>query len=104
MPLNRESIISQVHKVVCEGFQYVPWLSDREALTVSFEDLIGGNHLDLISNFVGAEKVEDHEFKMLGNTKTHTGSHSDWREVWSEEVQMEWERCAGHILESALGY
>ena len=105
LPLDEESIFSQVAIVVAEGFTYIPWLSDRDTLTVEFENLNSDpQELAKIAEFIGKPLVKDHYPKLWGSTKTFTGKLSNWREHWTPALEAEWVRCHGIELEQALGY
>lgn len=81
------------------------WFTDDRALVVRYEDLIASDaELRRIAEWLRIEYVEG-AFEMLpGMTATWSSKHSDWREVWTPQVQRVWEAEGGPDLLKRWGY
>jgi len=103
--LTPNNIINRMKTFIDEYSKYIHLLDDKAILNVSFEDLLTDeNELKRIAEYIDLPLVDNH-FKLLwGNTMTFTGSLSNWRDYWCNDIVDSWFIFGGVELERALGY
>ena len=84
----------------CEG-----WLSDPSVLLIKYEDLIASDSEMLrIAEFVGTPWLDDAFENLPGHTRTWNDVHSDYKTVWSDEIERVWAEGGGNDLLVRWGY
>tara|TARA_R110000850_G_scaffold54940_1_gene130337 strand:+ start:156 stop:689 length:534 start_codon:yes stop_codon:yes gene_type:complete len=103
--LTTENIIKYIPIVLKEIAEYKNLLSDNSVLNVSFEKLLTDpSELKRISDFINIPLADNHFKDLWGNTSTFTGSLSNWRDHWNDEIQSKWVECGGENLSAEFGY
>jgi hypothetical protein len=83
---------------------YEGWLQDADTLVVRFEDMYVPSQLQEIADYVDAPLPDDILDSLPGGTFTWSGELSDYRAVWSDEVQAAWNSIGGEELRRRWGY
>jgi len=85
--------------------EYEGWLGDSETLAVKFEDLIvGQNQMEKIAAYAGVPYLDGAFEELPGLTRTWTGEYSDYRKLWTPEVDKVWREEGGQELAARWGY
>ena len=81
------------------------WLTDPNTFVVKFEDLIASDaEMKRIAKYLKVPyKVGSFE-KLPGDTATWNEEHTDYKDVWTQEVQDLWSSDAGTSLLIKWGY
>ena len=81
------------------------WLTDPNTFVVKFEDLIASDaEMRRISNYLGVSYIEGSFEKLPGNTDTWNEEHTDYKEMWTPEVQNLWSSKVGKNILTKWGY
>ena len=103
--LVEQVIIDNMQDIINEMTGYVGWLSDESVCNVTFEELLTNEQeLVKISNHINIPLAYNHFKRLWGGTNTSTGSPSNWKTYWNDELQYEWINQGGLTLEKTLGY
>lgn len=89
-----------------EMMEYEGWLTDCDTLVISYEDLIASDAtLRRVSDYIGTPYIEGAFEHLPGLTRTWTGpNHSDYRTLWSPEIETVWIAEGGPELLMKWGY
>jgi hypothetical protein len=81
------------------------WLSAPSALVVRYEDLIASDaEMRRIADFLGVPYVDDAWSWLPGLTRSWHPTHSDWRTLWTPQVEAVWTEIGGPDLLARWGY
>jgi hypothetical protein len=96
----------QSNSLVAELAEYEGWLRDAGTLVVRYEDLISGpEEIMKIAEYIGVAYQPTAFENLPGLTRTWAGAkHSDYRELWSPEVETVWAAEGGSELLYQWGY
>jgi hypothetical protein len=96
----------QSNSLVAELAEYEGWLHDAGTLVVRYEDLISGpDEIMKVAAYLGASYQPTAFENLPGLTRTWTGpNHSDYRVLWTPEVEAVWNVEGGPELLSRWGY
>lgn len=84
---------------------YEGWLTDDETLVIKYEDLIANDdELRAIAAFIGVPYLEGAFENLPGLTRTWFADHSDYRAIWTPEVEAVWNAEGGPELLAQWGY
>lgn len=84
---------------------YEGWLSDPQTLVVSYEALIASDvEMRRIAEYLGVPYLDDAFSELEGLTATWFAQHSDYRTIWSPEVEAAWSAEGGPELLNRWGY
>lgn len=88
---------------VMQPFEH--WLTDERAIVVSYEALTADDaEMRRLADWAGVPYIADAFNWLPGMTKTWCADHSDWRKVWTPEVQAVWAAEGGPELLARWGY
>lgn len=103
--LSKPHILKTIPIVIEEMKMYLPLLTTKAILNVSFEELLTNPaELGRIAAYIGLPCKPTQFDNLWGNTLTFTGSLSNWRDYWDDDIAAEWEARGGKILEALMGY
>ena len=91
--------------LVNEMGEFERWLTDPNTLVVSYEDLTkdkGG--MMAVSSFLKIPYLEGAFEHLEGMTKTYNKVHSDYRTMWTPDVENVWVSEGGRELMARWGY
>lgn len=96
----------QERSLVEEMAEYEAWQRDPDTLVVRYEYLIAdADELKRIAAFLGIPYIDGAFENLPGMTRTWTGpNHSDYRAIWTPEVESVWAEEGGNQLLAAWGY
>lgn len=81
------------------------WLSDAGVLVVSYEALTESDaEMRRIAAYLGVPYIDGAWQWLPGMTQTWHAQHSDWRSVWTADVQTAWDGIDGPALLQRWGY
>lgn len=84
---------------------YEGWLIERDTFVVSYEDLVRDDAaLRRLAAHLGVPYLEEAWMFLPGMTRTWNAQHSDYRAVWTPQVENEWDRLGGVELLERWGY
>ena len=85
---------------------YEGWLQDADTYQVRYEDLIASRvTMEGIAGYLGIPYLEGAFEELPGVTLTWTGpNHSDYRTIWTPEVETVWAAEGGPELLDRWGY
>lgn len=84
--------------------RYVPWLQHAPHV-VSYEELIADEHvLKGIAKYLGVHYLHDAFENLPGHTRTWNPEHSDYRYVWTPEIDAAWNEIGGPSILAEWGY
>jgi hypothetical protein len=85
--------------------EFEGWLTDSGTLVVRFEDLIASDgELRRIAEHLGVPYLDDAFPALPAGTVTWSGKLSDYRAIWSTEVQRAWAEAGGNEVLHRWGY
>ncbi len=85
--------------------EYEPWLAHNDTLIVGFEELVAdAEPMHHIANYLGVPYIDRAWDDLPGLTKTWNAERSDYRAVWTEQVQQAWATEGGNDLLLRWGY
>lgn len=88
-----------------EMAEYEGWLSDTSAHVVRYEDLISDDScIRGIATFLEIPYLAGAFENLPGLTRTYYPDHSDYRAIWSPEVEAVWSAEGGPELLARWGY
>lgn len=95
----------QFASLVEEMAEYEGWLTDENTLVVSYEDLIADDFcLREVAGFMGVPYLDGAFDHLPGMTRTWYPEHSDYRTLWTPEVDAVWVAEGGQELLARWGY
>jgi len=95
----------QDRSLVEEMAEYTGWLKDRDTLVVRFENLTAWpDEMRMIAAYADAPYIDGAFEELPGLTRTWTGSYSDYRTIWTPEVNKVWREEGGQELAARWGY
>lgn len=95
----------QDRSLVEEMAAFEGWLSDPETLVVRYEDLIATDGaMRAIAEFLDLPYLDGAFEALPGMTRTWFSDHSDYRTIWTPEVDAVWSSEGGPDLLSRWGY
>lgn len=108
LPWIKESLLSPVfqHTLLEWHIKCLPWLSDPVVKVIRFEDLLASSTgIKKLANYLG-EKCPPHAFKIVtsGGTATFNKRHSDWKEIWTSEIEETWNAAGGEWMLANYNY
>lgn len=81
------------------------WLTDPGALLVRYEDLVATDaEMRRIARHLGTAYIDDAWRWLPGMTRTWNSQRSDWRAVWTPQVDAAWQEIGGPALLDRWGY
>ena len=84
---------------------YEGWLTDPQTLVVSYEALIASDaEMRRIAAYLDVPYLDDAFSELEGLTSTWFAQHSDYRAIWSPEVEAVWAAEGGNELLARWGY
>ncbi len=91
--------------LIDEMANFEPWLTHPNSLVIRYEDLIASEDvIRQIAAFVGVPYLEGAFPELPGATRTWNDVPSDYRTVWTPEVERIWNEEGGGELLSRWGY
>jgi len=92
--------------LVAEMEKFEGWLTHPGTLVVRYEDLIASDaEMRRIAQYLGVPYLDGAFEHLPGLTVTWTGpNHSDYRSLWTPEVQSAWTAEGGDELMARWGY
>lgn len=95
----------QTTSLVEEMADYEDWLTDENTLVVRYEDLIANDdELRRIATHLDTPYLDGAFEAMPGMTRTWFHNHSDYRAIWTPEVESVWVAEGGPELLARWGY
>lgn len=95
----------QYGTLVDEMAAYEGWLTDPQTLVVSYEALIASDaEMRRIAAYLDVPYLDDAFSELEGLTSTWFAQHSDYRAIWTPEVQAVWVAEGGNELLARWGY
>lgn len=84
---------------------YEEWQRDAGTLVVRYEELIRDDEeIKRIADYLGMIYLPNAFENLPGMTRTWNPDHSDYRSIWTDEVQAAWAAEGGNTLLAAWGY
>ena len=84
---------------------YEGWLTDPQTLVVSYEALIASDaEMRRIAAYLDVPYLDDAFSELEGLTSTWFAQHSDYRAIWTPEVEAVWAAEGGPVLLARWGY
>ncbi len=84
--------------------RYAPWLTQAPHIVV-YEELISDKSvLRRIAKYLGVHALGDAFSNLPGHTATWNPEHSDYRYVWTAEVEAAWNDIGGPAILQEWGY
>lgn len=84
---------------------YEGWLTDPQTLVVSYEALIASDaEMRRIAAYLDVPYLDDAFSELEGLTSTWFAQHSDYRAIWTPEVEVVWAAEGGNELLARWGY
>ena len=84
---------------------YEGWLEDPKSLIISYEHLITNEStMKKIADYVGVSYLPKAFERLEGLTKTWNKIHSNYKEIWTQEVEASWQTEGGSELLIRWGY
>ena len=84
---------------------YEGWLTDPQTLVVSYEALIASDaEMRRIAAYLDVPYLDDAFSELEGLTSTWFAQHSDYRAIWTPEVEAVWAAEGGNELLARWGY
>ena len=91
--------------LVDEMAEFDGWLDDENTLVVAYEDLISsGVEMERIAAYLGVPYIAGAFEALPGMTRTWFAEHSDYRAIWTPEVEAAWVAEGGAELITRWGY
>lgn len=85
--------------------KYEGWLNDPSAQVVRYEDLIANDScLRDIAAYLETDYLDGAFENLPGMTRTWYADHSDYRTIWTPEVEAVWNAEGGQELLARWGY
>ncbi len=85
--------------------RYEGWLNHRGTLTVRYEDLTADSRcMKTIASHLGIPYIDGAWEQLPGNTRTWNPHHSDYRQIWTPQVESAWDAEGGNELLARWGY
>lgn len=86
--------------------RFTPWIDAPGVFVVRYEDLTGdgGATMQRLADHLGVPCPPDAYLNLPGFTATWTGEPSDWRTLWSPEIEAVWVETGGPALLADMGY
>lgn len=95
----------QTASLVDEMAEFEGWLSDENTLVIKYEDLIANDdELRSIAAHVGVPYIDGAFEALPGLTRTWFPDHSDYRAIWTPDVESAWVAEGGPELLARWGY
>ena len=95
----------QGRPLVDEMADFEGWLTDSNTLVVSYEALILSDaEVRRIAAYIGVPYIDGAFAALPGMTRTWFPEHSDYRTVWTPEVEAVWNAEGGPELLKRWGY
>lgn len=95
----------QERSLVEEMAGYEGWLTDASTLFVRYENLIASDaEMRLIASYLGVPYLAGAFEALPGLTRTWFAEHSDYRGIWTPEVEAAWHAEGGAELLARWGY
>lgn len=95
----------QTRSLVEELAAYGGWLSDPQTLVVSYEALIASDaEMRRIAAYLDTPWIDGAFDELEGLTATWFAQHSDYRTIWTPEVDAVWAAEGGPALLARWGY
>jgi len=95
----------QDRPLVSELAEYEEWQHDEKTLVVRYEDLIAdADEMRRIASYLNIIYQHGAFESLPGLTRTWFADHSDYRAIWTPEVEAEWIAEGGNELLAAWGY
>lgn len=95
----------QYASLVDEMAAFEGWLTDPQTLVVSYESLVASDvEMRRIAEYLGVPYLDDAFSELEGLTATWFAEHSDYRTLWSPEVEAAWAAEGGNDLLNRWGY
>lgn len=87
-------------RTLAESFaRYEGWLDDPHTLVIRFEDLsTEKSELVRIAEYLNVPYLDDAWPALPGGTMSWSGKHSDYREIWTPQVERAWDQAGGGAL------
>ncbi len=88
-----------------EMLEYKSWLGESNTLVVRYEDLVADDkEMKRIAAYLEVPYI-DGAFEMLpGYTTTWNTEHSDWKKLWTPQLEEAWNKAEGWKLLAEWGY
>jgi hypothetical protein len=84
---------------------YEGWLADAGTLLVRYEALVASDaEMRRIASHVGVDYIDDSWRWLPGMTRTWNKERSDYRAVWTPQVDRAWQQVGGQELLQRWGY
>lgn len=94
----------QACSLIEEMAEYEGWLTDANTLVVRYEDLIvSADCMKAIADYLGVPYLDGAFEALPGLTRTWYAEHSDWRGIWTAEVDAVWAAEGGPELLARWG-
>lgn len=109
-PVTDGMFISAFRKFQAESFcreieQYTKWLSDANTLVIKYESLIADDaEIKRIADYLQATYLSSAFINLPGDTRTWCESHSDFKAIWTDEVERVWQDEGGTKIQIDWGY
>lgn len=96
----------QSASLVEEMGEYEGWLADTDTLVVRYEDLVASDaEMRRVAEYMGVPYLDGSFEALPGLTRTWTGpNRSDYKEIWTPEVESSWCAEGGPDLMTRWGY
>ncbi len=95
----------QEQSLVDEMAKFDGWLTDSKTLVVRYEDLIASDaEMRRIADYIDTAYISGAYESLPGMTHTWNSEHSDYRTIWTPEVDDAWRAARGFELLSRWGY
>lgn len=87
-----------------EFMGYVGYLDNPDILNIRFEDLIADKEDQRIADFIETPLLQGIVERRPKGTRTWTVKLSNWKEYWTDEIDLAWVKARGPEIEEAFGY
>lgn len=95
----------QDRSLVEEMAEFEGWLTDSNTLVVAYEDLISSSaEMQRIADYLDTPYINGAFEALPGLTRTWFAEHSDYRAIWTPEVEAAWVAEGGPELLARWGY
>jgi hypothetical protein len=108
-PVTQGTFIAGLHnfdgsELVKTFDSYFPWLNCGSHV-IAYEDLIRDDFaLRELAGYLGVPYLEDAFANLPNHTKTWNAERSDYRTIWTPQVQIAWQDVGGNELLARWGY
>ncbi|MCK8137771.1 hypothetical protein [Pseudoalteromonas sp. 2CM28B] len=81
---------------------FINWIADPKTFVISFEEITSGNYsFSKLETFleVPAGSIDN---SIFANSSTKNKVHSNWKDLWSDDVEAAWVEAGGISLEDSI--